>query len=189
MDHSSNYHYCPADATGQHFVCQVPETYDPKTSYPLIVDIHGSGGRPMAGPGKVTETRFITVKPWGRGDTSYYGLGEYDVMEIIRHMKRWYNIDGNRVYLRGHSMGGNGSWVLGSKYPDIFASTCPKAGRADKIHFENLRHVPVFKANVPRRRPRVDRLDHQRHWPTMDRHQGRARHFRRGCSEGTRQES
>ncbi|OGJ87543.1 MAG: hypothetical protein A2268_03830 [Candidatus Raymondbacteria bacterium RifOxyA12_full_50_37] len=40
-------------------------------------------------------------------------------------------VDVNRVYLRGHSMGGTGAYRLGIKFPDIFAAIQCHAGFAD----------------------------------------------------------
>lgn len=40
-------------------------------------------------------------------------------------------VDINRVYLRGHSMGGSGAYRIGIKYPDVFAAIHCHSGFAD----------------------------------------------------------
>jgi acetyl esterase/lipase len=38
-----------------------------------------------------------------------------------------YNVDADRTYLIGQSMGGGGTWHIGMKYPDIWAALAPMA--------------------------------------------------------------
>ncbi|MBL0176999.1 MAG: prolyl oligopeptidase family serine peptidase [Ignavibacteria bacterium] len=42
--------------------------------------------------------------------------------------KKKFAIDESRVYLTGHSMGGHGTWHLGTLYPDKWAAIGPSAG-------------------------------------------------------------
>jgi len=49
--------------------------------------------------------------------------------EIIKN----YNVDENRVYLTGLSMGGYGTWSLGLKYPDRFAAIAPICGGGNTL--------------------------------------------------------
>ena len=46
-------------------------------------------------------------------------------------MQRAYNVDPDRVHLTGLSMGGGGTWHIGLRYPDRFASISPVCGVAD----------------------------------------------------------
>lgn len=61
-----------------------------------------------------------------------------------------YNIDKNRVYATGHSMGGYMSNYLACNYPDKFAAIAPAAGNAltfqgaERTNCKNTRSVPVF---------------------------------------------
>jgi hypothetical protein len=50
---------------------------------------------------------------------------------------RDYNIDRSRIVLRGHSLGGVGSWALGLKRPDKYVAIGPGAGPVDTIEFSN----------------------------------------------------
>ena len=69
-------------------------------------------------------------------------------MEIIAELKRTYNIDTNQIYLAGHSMGGGGTWSIGTHYADIFAAISPMAGMASEskgsIPIANLKNTPVW---------------------------------------------
>jgi len=50
------------------------------------------------------------------------------VLEMIEAAKRTWDIDTNHVYLAGHSMGGDASWMLGGRNADLLAGCAPLAG-------------------------------------------------------------
>ena len=137
-------YYSPSDGSGQHFVMQLPDGFDPGKPCPLIVRLHGKGGRPKPNREAVLKEPYILVQPWGRGDSSYIALGEHDVLAVIDYVKEWYKIDADRVYLTGGSMGGFGTWRMICRYPDLFAAAGPICGGGAWCELENLRHVPVF---------------------------------------------
>lgn len=136
------YYFCRADGTGQRFSMSIPKDFDPQRSYPLYVNLHGNGGRPLPSKVKARQSDYFQIRPWGRGDISFFGLGEVDVLESIRHVMKWYPIAPNQICLGGHSMGGNATWDLGSKYSNLFACLAPKAGRSGDDYYENFRHLP-----------------------------------------------
>ena len=45
--------------------------------------------------------------------------------------KEKFNIDEDRIYLKGESMGGGGTWYVGTRHPDIFAAIAPVYGGWD----------------------------------------------------------
>jgi predicted peptidase len=55
---------------------------------------------------------------------------EKDVMTVLDMIRKEFNVDENRIYLMGHSMGGAGTYYLGSKYPQIWAALAPIAPAA-----------------------------------------------------------
>jgi pimeloyl-ACP methyl ester carboxylesterase len=50
------------------------------------------------------------------------------VLELVDRALRTWDIDHDRVYLVGHSMGGYGSWTLGAHHADRVAALGPSAG-------------------------------------------------------------
>ena len=145
----------------------VPTAYTRGRTFPLIVALHGLGGTEDSffdGYGnqlpQLAEAHgYIVVAPLGyRVDGSYgWGLGdppadpmrrtvrersEQDVMEVLRIVREQYNIDDNRIYLMGHSMGAIGTWKLAPKYPDIWAALGPIAGSGAPDTLERIRHIP-----------------------------------------------
>jgi len=165
----------------------VPKKYDGKTALPLIVALHGGGGdeNTLLGRPQMRQLAekhgYIVVAPSGYAPYGGYGkpfdedrspllarmtrLSELDVMKTLELMRSEYNIDNDRVYLMGHSMGGNGTWRLGAKYAENWTALAPIAsGQATPegfVHakvaggdavlgvrkpydFDAIKHIPVL---------------------------------------------
>ena len=74
-------------------------------------------------------------------------LSEKDVMNVLDIVRREYNIDENRIYLMGHSMGGGGTLYLGVKYASIWAAIAPIAPAAFNLEpdsLEKIKTMPVI---------------------------------------------
>jgi predicted peptidase len=80
----------------------------------------------------------------GRGGpaTKRQQFSEQDVMEVLRLVRERYKIDDNRIYLMGHSMGAIGTWLLGPKYPNLWAVLAPISGAGDPASIERTRDIP-----------------------------------------------
>ena len=57
-------------------------------------------------------------------------LSEKDVMNVLAMMREEFNVDEDRIYLTGHSMGGAGTYYLGAEHADIWAAIAPVAPAA-----------------------------------------------------------
>ncbi len=163
------------DNTIDSCVMYVPGKYDSSKKYPLIVLLHGSGEKaflPNSSPvhkiflDMCEQYQIIMVAPNGRnhpdfsskkfnfGASLYMNDGERDVLQVISLAEKDYNIDSSRVYLTGYSMGGFGTWYLGSRHPDIFAAIAPVCGfgtgknssrfKSPKVELESLQNMPVY---------------------------------------------
>ena len=74
-------------------------------------------------------------------------LSEKDVMNILDIVRKEYNVDENRIYLMGHSMGGAGTLYLGVKYGSIWAaiaSIAPAAFGTEPDSLEKIKNMPVI---------------------------------------------
>ncbi|MHC5542622.1 CocE/NonD family hydrolase, partial [Singulisphaera rosea] len=133
------------DGSVQPYGVIVPKGYDPKRPIRLDVVLHGSSK-----PSGMSELRFmsrfdeakeapeadyIELHPLGRVENGYRWAGETDVFEAIEAVCRSYNIDRDRIVLRGMSMGASGTWHLGLKHPDRFVALGPYCGYVDTHQF------------------------------------------------------
>ena len=116
----------------------VPTTYDGSQPYPLMVSLHGAGRQYdwlMGYEGLLDrgeQDGYIIVTPLGytqragygyRGDTPQDQLAEKDVMNVVGLVLDEFNIDDNRIYLWGHSMGSAGTYYIASRYPGRLGRT------------------------------------------------------------------
>ena len=141
-----------ADGTAQPFTLRIPESYSSDNKYSLLVDLHGAGGtHERAGEwwfGDADSTfrqTTIGVSPLGRGRVSGYGgLGECDVFDVIAWIQSHYPVDKNRIYIRGMSMGGYGTWKTAAHYPGVFAAAMADAGWPIFRVLPNLVNLPTY---------------------------------------------
>jgi len=73
-------------------------------------------------------------------------LSETDVMNVLALVTGEYNVDPDRTFLMGHSMGGMGTYVLGEKYAERWAAIAVMSGTlADATYdLERLRDMAVM---------------------------------------------
>jgi predicted peptidase len=78
-------------------------------------------------------------------ERQYRALSEADVLNVIEIVRSQFNVDPERTYLMGHSMGGFGTWWLGQKHADMWAAIAPMSGVLPGVdyHLSNLRDVAV----------------------------------------------
>jgi poly(3-hydroxybutyrate) depolymerase len=71
---------------------------------------------------------------------------ERDVLRTIAAVRAEYPIDGRRIYLIGNSMGGEGTWHLAARLPNLWAAVAPAAGAIDPQRFDYaaLGRLPVL---------------------------------------------
>ncbi len=132
------------DGTGQPFSIAIPEAYDPERAWPVAVSLHGFGGSHIIGEGDWPES-FIWVIPLGRNRGGlYHALSEVDVLEVLEYVRSHWHVDPDRIQLDGCSMGGYGTWTLGSRHPDLFASAQSVGGYFPAGQVENMLNVPLY---------------------------------------------
>lgn len=144
----------------------VPDSYDAGNPAPLIISLHGLGRSYdwlMGYHGLLDEAEeggFIVVTPLGYIRRGWYGSrptedpqdaqkSEQDVMEVLSLVRNEFNVDSNRIYLWGHSMGGAGTYHIAAKHPDLFAGlgvaapATPEPATATEV-LEKIRHIPIL---------------------------------------------
>ncbi|MFO8000858.1 MAG: prolyl oligopeptidase family serine peptidase, partial [Marinilabilia sp.] len=145
----------------------LPENFEPEKTYPLVVMLHGAmsnhrlalrrvfGKTNLPGESDAEASRYfpewdneeyIVVAPYARGTMGYVGIPEEDVMQVIEKTRKDFNIDRNRIYLTGLSMGGGGTLFIGLSRPDLFAAIAPVCPAPPPETFdllENALNLPV----------------------------------------------
>lgn len=107
---------------------------------PLIIQLHGAGER---GNGKenlnlvdvhgfskyllTNDHDCIVVMPQCP-ENSFWAAKVESIIEFIGQLLEHYNIDEDKIYLTGLSMGGYGTWFTAMARPDIFAAIAPVCG-------------------------------------------------------------
>jgi enterochelin esterase-like enzyme len=141
----------------------LPLEYHPGHSYPLIVALHseqGSAQQEVQGfwsgaDGTVGQSQrrgYVVIAPEyvaGAKNRHYdYSAESHQiVLDALRDALRRFSVDSNRVFLSGHSMGGDAAWDIGLSHPHRFAGVIPISGAIDrhaKYYLENGRTLPLY---------------------------------------------
>lgn len=163
----------------QPYAVWVPNGYDSARATPLFLNMHSlsvhhnqyRGGPSPSASYKTLYEQFdagigaVVVTPLGRGPDGWYeDQGLVDVLEVWADALKNYNIDRDRVFVGGYSMGGYGTYRLSTLMPDSFASAVsivgppangiwawpapPTGGEGNpdntRPQLENTRHVPFW---------------------------------------------
>lgn len=133
-------YYAAVDGTVQPYSVCLPKDYNGNRPYPLVITLHGRmGHQRFQCRDAPCYDGAISVKPEGRCATDYMCIGEDDVLAALDEVIQLYNIDRNRVYLVGHSMGATGCWNLAAHHPHLFTGIVAIGGRTDPRAWERLR--------------------------------------------------
>jgi poly(3-hydroxybutyrate) depolymerase len=159
--------FSDADDTEQPYGLYLPKNYDSNKKYPLVVMLHGAGsnhrlslrrvfGKSNAnGETDVEATKYfpewkdvdyIVASPYARGTMGYQGIAEKDVYDVLADVKKRFNIDEDRTYLTGLSMGGGGTLWIGLSRPDIWAAiaaVCPAPPNGTDAFAPNALNLPM----------------------------------------------
>ncbi|GHV56812.1 peptidase [Spirochaetia bacterium] len=141
----------------------VPKNYDPAKAYPLVlfmVDAGGVGTDPVKtltqGLGAVIWATpeeqakhecFVLAPQYTRvmADDNSETTEDMDItIDLIRDLITRYNIDANRIYNTGQSMGCMTSIAMNIKYPQMFAASFLVAGQWDAAKVAPMAGKPLW---------------------------------------------
>jgi predicted esterase len=147
------------------YYVQLPPQYDPFVRYPTIVTLNGAGTSAekqidwWAGDraengnrlGQATRLGYIVVAvDWlkdGQKDYEFSAREHAAVLGSLRDACRRFSIDTDRVFISGHSIGGNAAWDLGLAHPDLWAGVIPIVATCEKycmLYSNNANLVPLY---------------------------------------------
>lgn len=157
-----------ADGTEFPYVILVPDSYDAEHSYPVEVMLHGGVGRPKPEQGEsiwrggydnIRKDDRLVVVPLAWNEAIWWQPNQAEnIVEILRTVRKNYNVDDNRVTLTGVSDGGTGAWFFAFKQPSEWAAFLPyighpgvlrnpQSGGGYRLYFENLVDKPFYIVN------------------------------------------
>ena len=123
------------------FSYQIPELYDTNVSHPLLLTFHQWGGNQNSNYStefdeEANERNWIMLSPYGGSSNNYNHQGMQDMVEKeILWMMENFNIDKNRIYMVGGSMGGATGAIYANNHLNptkpMIASTASASGILD----------------------------------------------------------
>jgi pimeloyl-ACP methyl ester carboxylesterase len=147
------------------YYVQLPPEYDPYRRYPMVVTLNGVGTTPLqqldwwAGVLDDTGNRvgqgmrhgyIVLSVDWAKTGQQEYEFSAREhaaVLVSLRDACRRFSVDTDRVFLSGHSMGGDAAWDMGLAHPDQWAGVIPIVAVAEKycLHYwNNAGLVPFY---------------------------------------------
>ena len=131
----------------------VPADYSSKNAWPVILFLHGAGERGRDGLLQTTvglgpairhdpsRLPAIVVFPQLPTDSQWVGMPAEMAFQTLTQTMHEFQVDRDRVYLTGLSMGGHGTWYLAYRHADLFAAVAPICGWVPEM--------PGFAGSVP----------------------------------------
>jgi pimeloyl-ACP methyl ester carboxylesterase len=142
-----------------------PEYSKEKSPYPLLVSLHGGSAignnlnmlfeethenpPQLIHINKWFDLPLVVLSPQLRRDPSVPHYNEQNwppdlVDEVIEYVKKEYNIDPDRIYVTGISLGSAGTWNYAAAYPDKVAAILPLGGQAPKDKACQVKDLPIW---------------------------------------------
>ncbi len=146
------------------YLVQLPPEYDPYRKYPTVVTLNGAGStaehqidwwaggwRNGSRFGQASRHGYIVIAPkWTveHQNRYSYSLREHlAVLNSLRDACRRFSIDTDRVFLSGHSIGGDAAWDIGLAHPDLWAGVIPIVAVSDRYcahYWKNAKLLPFY---------------------------------------------
>jgi hypothetical protein len=149
---------CPGQYQGrlQPYAIYIPKKARPARGYGLTLLMHSLSANYNQYFGSRNQSQFgeravpsIVITSESRGpDENYENYGGADVFDVWADVARRYKLDPDTTDATGYSMGGVGSFKLGSQFPDLFARAQPTVGfETNTDVLASMRNVPVLMWN------------------------------------------
>ena len=139
---------------GYTYSVKVPAGYNASNEYPLFLYLHGQlldsvfFNNMMANNFHIPDDdKYIIVRP-SKLESDWDPKKALDVLEDI---KANMNVDDDRVYLTGLSMGGRGTFIVAAALPDYFAALMPLSPHHTPYSYlplaESVAHIPIWMSH------------------------------------------
>lgn len=141
----------------QPYAVYIPAGHTPAGGYGMTLLLHSLSANYNQYYGSRNQSQFanranpsIVITPEARGpDQEYEGLGAADVFEVWADIAGRYPLNPAYSDITGYSMGGIGTFKLGSQFPDLFARAQPTVGfETNNDVLASMRNLPVLMWNA-----------------------------------------
>jgi hypothetical protein len=142
---------------GMRYGLFVPPSYDSTRSYPLIISLHGSTDTTSwdlgwyHDPVQTTDPCFVLTPKslvasngWGNSWTAGFSADMKKTLEIADSLIEKFNIDTNRLYIYGTSMGGYGVFSVLANQPGRFAGAFSICGGGNPATAKSVMETPLW---------------------------------------------
>ncbi len=126
------------------FALYVPESYDGREPWPLVVALHGGSGDGndflWTWLAEARGRRFLLLSPTARGDTWSMMGPDIDapaVRSMVEHVQSNWKVDASRILLTGLSDGATYTLLLGLQEDSPFTALAPVSGVFHPANFHN----------------------------------------------------
>jgi predicted peptidase len=120
------------------YTIEIPGSYDGKTPVPLVLALHygydGAKPDPYTGKGLIEAFRpglsglnAVVLAPDALGGDWTDARNEQAAVWLTTSALKSYQIDAKKVVITGFSLGGEGTWFIGSRHQDLFTGAIPVA--------------------------------------------------------------
>ena len=150
---------------GTKFLLYLPPGYNPSSSYPMLIVLHGQGGlgdnynllvnKDQIPSRLISENKwpsaypFIVVTPQLKRDESVPIPADQKwppemVDEVVEHVRKGYAVNPNKIYITGLSQGSHGSYDYTAAFPSKIAAAVYISGAPDSTIACQVKNVPVW---------------------------------------------
>jgi len=141
-----------ADGSSASYVLFVPESYDPDERRPLIIALHGAGGTGdqyiLTWAGYAEARGYLVLAPTGDRKMGWNATAGREIaLKSLSDVRKHFNVDPNRVFIDGTSMGAHGAWRYALQEPGLFAGLVSRSGGVKPITrllLPNARNLSVY---------------------------------------------
>ena len=129
-----------------------PDGLEAGEKYPLLIYVHGAGGRGhdlsivtfpyrLESYVKDHSMKMIIAAPLCEYDNWFSCFSE--LIAWVKYMSTSEQVDPDRVYVMGSSMGGFATWQLLECIPEVFAAAAPVCGGGMAWNAYRMKDIPI----------------------------------------------
>ena len=132
----------------------LPADYNGSRAYPLVLFLHGGGGRGRDNERQLRDGNGMLVNMFIAGQARFPSIvlapqtstehGAEQTLALIRRVQKEYRVDSTRIYLIGQSLGGYGALALLAREPALFAAAVVIAAGGDASGAKRYALLPTW---------------------------------------------